>query len=331
MKRHQVEIFGVSFIDLMAGALGAVLILFIVIPKVTVEQYDQMKEMRQIETLLTDTMQRVREKKDPDSIAQLLNELESMLRSITEKVRQLAAQNNALKKENSRLRNDNAEFEAKLKRERLTYTERIATLRKTIEAQKKMIGQAGSHDVGFHFRGRRIVFVMDVSGSMREYDKLGQVKAGLKMLMSMMNSSYRIAVLIFPGKGNSSDSMALWQGYRIMDEVSRRQASIALLSVNVEGGTPTRAAMREAFRRWPDATDIVLLSDGEPMPSRHSKVGDAMDDIPDLLREITSRNNGRVAIHTIGVGREFSRHSDAPAVMFLRELAARNGGFYTGF
>ena len=50
MKRKEINIFSTSFLDLLSGALGAVLILFIIIPKLTTEQQSALDEQQQSQT-----------------------------------------------------------------------------------------------------------------------------------------------------------------------------------------------------------------------------------------------------------------------------------------
>jgi restriction endonuclease S subunit len=44
MSRKEINIFNMSFLDLLSGALGAVLILFIIIPKMTAEQQNELEQ-----------------------------------------------------------------------------------------------------------------------------------------------------------------------------------------------------------------------------------------------------------------------------------------------
>lgn len=49
MKRRDLNIFSVSFLDLLSGALAAVIILFIVVPKMTVEEKAAVETMEELE------------------------------------------------------------------------------------------------------------------------------------------------------------------------------------------------------------------------------------------------------------------------------------------
>ena len=48
MQRKEINIFSTSFLDLLSGALGAVLILFIIIPKMTAEQQGTLEEIEKL-------------------------------------------------------------------------------------------------------------------------------------------------------------------------------------------------------------------------------------------------------------------------------------------
>lgn len=45
MARKEINIFGTSFLDLLSGALGAVIILFIIVPKMSVQQQEALQEL----------------------------------------------------------------------------------------------------------------------------------------------------------------------------------------------------------------------------------------------------------------------------------------------
>ncbi len=314
MRRREPDIFGVSFIDLMAGALGAVLILFIVIPKVNVEQYEEMREMKKMEARVSEFIRALSNMEAGESIRK---ELLRLSREIRESVRRLVA-------ENSRLKTENVKLSGRVDR----LKEKIHEQRQTIRAEKE---RAHTQDLGFRFRGRNIVFLLDASGSMDEEMRLMQVKAGLRMLLSAMNREYRVALVIFPAFDARADAEPLWPGTLPMDEKNRRRAFDVLSTVGYEGGTPTRQALKYVLSTYPEATDIVLMTDGRPMRSRNSKNWEPTDNIDSLIREVTRLNGGSRAIHTIGVGSDFAPGKWSEAVRFLRDLARYNNGFHTGF
>ena len=63
MANKEINIFSTSFLDLLSGALAAVLILFIIVPKLTKEQDNSLKELEELKEEvgdLKDLMEQIR-------------------------------------------------------------------------------------------------------------------------------------------------------------------------------------------------------------------------------------------------------------------------------
>jgi len=54
MARKEINVFGASFLDLLSGALGAVIILYVIVPKLTAEQSDILEQVDQLNEDLTE-------------------------------------------------------------------------------------------------------------------------------------------------------------------------------------------------------------------------------------------------------------------------------------
>ncbi|MCC5915234.1 MAG: hypothetical protein JJU46_12720 [Balneolaceae bacterium] len=54
MARKEINVFGASFLDLLSGALGAVIILYVIVPKLTAEQSDLLDQVEGLETEITE-------------------------------------------------------------------------------------------------------------------------------------------------------------------------------------------------------------------------------------------------------------------------------------
>ena len=101
---------------------------------------------------------------------------------------------------------------------------------------------------------------------------------------------------------------------------NRRQALdfTATLAQRFDGGSPMLGAFREAFRS--DADAVILFSDGLPNPQFN-------DDLPprSLAQTISVANSGNVEIHAVTVGDYFKYQG---TVAFMETLArANSGGF----
>jgi hypothetical protein len=112
MKRSEINIFNTSFLDLISGALGAVLILFVVIPKMTSEQKSALEEvdaLRQQITIQDSLVQALENSVSADVYSQLLNQFENMRNIITRldvKIAQTEQDIEDKKQENTKLNAD---------------------------------------------------------------------------------------------------------------------------------------------------------------------------------------------------------------------------------
>lgn len=268
-KRREINVFSISFLDLLSGALGAVIILYVALPKNNV-----------VEATHTDPVQEMIQK-----------DLE-------------VTQSELLKAKNE-----------------------ISSLKEKLIQQKDPSPVTDNKfDVGFRFKGKNVVFVIDTSYSMTEEDRMGQVKAGLKMLLTSLPADYQIDVVQFP-LGERAPFRSMWGSTRKTLNANKQDAFNFLYGLKPAGGTPTRDALLFVLRNYGDLSDIVLLSDGAPSLHNSNK----KDDIYDILRVVRDENTRKVQINTIGVGSDFTRDKDNDQYVFLSLMAEETGGFFVGF
>jgi hypothetical protein len=270
-KRRQIELFSVSFLDLLSGALGAVIILYVAIPKnqpVEAPKNDIVKEM------LEEGLQ----KKDKEL--------------------------------------------AKIK------AELAATVSKLAAAEAVKLGLEGGKnlDIGFKFKGKSILFIIDTSYSMVEEDRMGQVKAGMKMLITSLSPDYKLEVVQYP-YGGRAPFKSLWGIPKENTSVNQMDIFDFIYTLRPLGGTPTRDVLLFTLRNYSDITDIVLLTDGAPTYHNSNK----KDDVYDILKVVREENGGKVQINCIGVGAQMTQDKTSDRYKFLSALADESGGFFVGF
>ncbi|OUR97095.1 hypothetical protein A9Q84_12250 [Halobacteriovorax marinus] len=289
-KRREINIFSISFLDLLSGALGAVIILFVAVPKA----------------------------KDHEK----LPEPPSQNIKIIAKNQSLKAEVDDLK---LRMKDMQVILEKAIK-ERDAVKEEIKSKVKKVVKQKTPSKGTLDADVGFKFKGKNILFLIDVSGSMHLEDRMGQVKAGLKMLITSMPKEFKIDVIQFPGK-NKSNHYSLWSYLQNLGANQKLEVYRFLSKLNPRGATPTRSALRYALSRYPGVTDIVLLSDGAPT------IGNSrgLDNIYEIIEEVKTNNVRKIQINTIGVGSSFFSATSNPRYIFLKTLSENHNGFFYGF
>lgn len=273
-KRREINAFSISFLDLLSGALGAVIILYVAIPK------------------------------NPPANADMVEK--SVVESYVQE----------LKKADDQLK--------KMRREILELNAKI--LEKESKPQAPMVSRE-NFDVGFKFKGRKILFIIDTSLSMKEEDRIGQVKAGLKMLLTALPPQYEVDIIQFP-LGQRAPFKPLWGEVKSNSPNHKLEALEFIYGLKPYGGTPTRDVLLYALRNYKNTiTDIVLLSDGAPSLHNSSR----RDDIYDILKVVRENNLTGIQINTIGVGSDFIYDKSSSHYQFLSLLAEETEGFFVGF
>ncbi len=274
-KRRQIEVFSISFLDLLSGALGAVIILYVAIPKnKTVEEAPK------------------------DDIEKVV--MKSELAASKEKI-------------------------AELKKALAEASEKLAKVPVSIP-EKVQSTSTQDLDVGFKFKGKNIVFIIDTSYSMTDEDRMGQVKAGIKMLLTSLSKDYKIEIVQFP-LGERAPFRSMWGVTKEFIGFNRTDAFDFIYSLRPSGGTPTRDTLLYVLKNYDSISDIVILSDGAPTYHNSNR----KDDIFEILRLVRNENYRKVQINTIGVGSNFLKDKESEQYKFLSLLASENNGFFVGF
>lgn len=275
-KRRQIELFSLSFLDLISGALGAVIILYVAIPK---SQTAPVPKADITQAKISQELESSKEK-----VAQLEKELE--------------------------------ETKAKL----ATPKETVKTVDPDVQVGGKDV------DIGFKFKGKNIVFLIDTSYSMTEEDRMSQVKAGIKMLLTSLAGNYKIEIVQFP-LGERAPFRSMWGNVKDFKGFNRSDAFDFIYSLRPSGGTPTRDALMFVMNNYDNISDIVLLTDGVPTYHNSNK----KDDIYEILKLVRQNNREKIQISTIGVGSNFLSDQTSDQYKFLSQLSQENGGFFVGF
>jgi len=149
--------------------------------------------------------------------------------------------------------------------------------------------------LGIDPRVKSYVILVDMSGSIAQVRWQGRVLNTFASIIKDMDASYSIQVIGFQGDGGQI-RLPQWQsGTQLapLNPQNKAQATsfVQGLMSRVDGGTPTLAALRAALDY--NAEAVILISDGAPSPD-----GSA----PYVVSEITRLNAGRKIIHCVAVG-----------------------------
>lgn len=301
--RRSIAVFSISALDLFAAALGAfILIVLVLFPYYRLGGTDVSFE--ELEEL-------VERRREAASSAQ--TEL-SEIRAIRAEIRLLDLQYRTTAEELS-------EIEAKIREaQRQTAEVEIpdpppVPKPEPIPEPPRSINRGVEFSIlGLATSKKDIAILVDMSGSMQAHR--GKVVAAINEVLGQMKPDNRFVIIgyrggptfdTFPRNGRltAADASTLDSARRFVDGMSARFG----------GGTPTQIALLRALNLSPEA--VILMSDGQPDDGQPGSI----------ITNITGRNRGRAEIHTVAIG---NYTQDRNLTLFLQELARRNRGDFVG-
>ncbi len=173
-------------------------------------------------------------------------------------------------------------------------------------------GQFGQY-YGIPICAKRVVFVLDTSGSMRG-GKLEAAKVELIRAVRELNKEVFFNIVIF------NSSVKVWQSELVpASESMKHIAETVVIDQVARSNTASYDALEAAFGLDPEA--IYFLSDGAPQ-------GGKIDDPGEIIATISGINRvRRVSIHSIGIDTKADT-SVNPFARFMKTLAQANWGQY---
>lgn len=128
MARKEINIFGTSFLDLLSGALGAVIILFIIVPKMTQTDMELLDRVKQVE-LLAGEVEELVDRLENSIPKDLMQEIEFELSELRSKIQELQNRVSELTLDVKRLNDENIELKEQVAQQQ----ELIAELQQRLE------------------------------------------------------------------------------------------------------------------------------------------------------------------------------------------------------
>ncbi len=178
---------------------------------------------------------------------------------------------------------------------------------------------------GREIASRRVVFVMDVSGSMElgKPSRLKRVQQELKHCVERLPQNARFNIIAFNHK------VLVWQKHLVRaTKKNKKKARNFIDSFVAEGQTHTDEALQAAFS-IKDVDNIILLSDGAPYKLEHGETV-SVKFIQEILEWVREENRFRkVRIDTFGFEEVAQEEDGEILVEFLKKLAQDNGGVFT--
>lgn len=173
---------------------------------------------------------------------------------------------------------------------------------------------------GIDVRGKGLLFILDVSGSMSIDDRINKLRGQMQNILTIFASrpeATRYGIITF---GDNIDS-CFPRGIMDNSGENRRRATRFVERLEADGGTPMVEALTYAYNKvLPDANidTIFFLSDGQPSDGTPQMV-------LDITRKIFQRHQTR--FNTISIGEDVPAEFGKPSL--LQEMSMVTRGTFT--
>jgi len=304
-RRRNFDVYSLSAVDLFASAMGAFIIITIILMPDYQKEVRSLGDLQYLEELAGKTQAILDETEEGSK-----DILEALLAAQT-RHQQLQAQHDVI---SSELETLNAQQQARNDEPPPPPPSPVVT------PEKK-----GSNQVTFRFLGlktdkTRILFLVDMNKYLAGHESL--VQRTVVRAMESLQSGYEFAILGFQQQ-DSGPKYYRWpaDGSLVgMTDQSRSDAKGFLngLSRKFEGSSSLIDAFSVAFQGPADA--IILISDGLPNPAFNNNLSPG-----GLVRSITVSNSKAVEIHAVTVGDYFKYRG---TIEFMESLARANAGSF---
>ena len=313
-RSRELSIFSMSALDLFASALGAFILITIVLLPFFPNLNMSGQEKAELEQAQAELAQAKAE------LAQAEAELEQAKAKSEREKAKLEREKAKLEQEKAKLAQAKAKSErekAKLERVKAKAPKTKSQLEKRVEALQQEIDDT-TVLLGIKTKAKKFVFVIDMSGSIYQ---LGQqdyrqfITLSIQDMLAAFKSEIEVCLIGFQG----SNRLHYWPQNRGYFQVKKNTRDRVVGQVKnwmklVDGGTPTRAALLAAIALDPE--EIILLSDGAPSEDWHM-----------VVRTVTAENRRKIPIHAVAVGNYVA---DRKFIDFLVQLTERNNGYVVG-
>ena len=292
-RRRELNIFSMSMLDLFASALGAFMLITIVLlpffPNLNISGLEEAELEREKATL-----------------EQAKAELEQ---AKTELERERAM----LEQQTAKLEQEKAQLEramAKAPRTKSPLEKQVAALQQEIDDTSVLLG--------IRTKAKKFVFVIDMSSSIyqpEQHDYRQFIALSVQDMLAAFKSEIEVCLIGFQG----ADLLHYWpqdgEYFQVKKNTQDRVVSLVKNWMkSIGGGSPTRVALLAALALHPE--EIILLSDGAPT-----------EDWQVVVQAVTAKNKQKIPIHAVAVG---NYTADRNFIDFLVQLTEQNNGYVVG-
>ena len=292
-RSREVSILSMSTIDLFASALGAFMLITIVLlpffPNLNISVLEEAELEREKATL-----------------EQAKTELEQAKA-------ELEREQATLEQQTAKLEQEKAQLEramAQAPRTKSPLEKQVAALQQEIDDTSVLLG--------IRTKAKKFVFVIDMSSSIyqpEQHDYRQFIALSVQDMLAAFKSEIEVCLIGFQG----ADLLHYWpqDGGYFQVKKNTRDRVVSLVKnwmKSIGGGSPTRVALLAALALHPE--EIILLSDGAPT-----------EDWQVVVQAVTAKNKQKIPIHAVAVG---NYTADRNFIDFLVQLTEQNNGYVVG-
>ena len=322
-RSRELNVFSISALDLFASAMGAFILIAIVLIPFFPNTDDSAGRIAEREAELEQERTQLKKEKsqlerERTKLKKEKSQLEQEKSQVPQKNAQLAERVRALQRQ---LAQKDAQLAERVKGLQRQLAQKDAQLAERVKGLQRQLDDTAVL-LGIRTTAKKFVMVIDMSGSIYQpgrQDHRQTVKLSVIEILFSFRSEIELALVGFHSP-NEKTQLHYWPENRRYFQVRKNTRRRVVSAVNtwmnrVEGTTPTREALLAALALDPE--EIILLSDGAPS-----------EDWRDVVRAITSENkNKRIPIHAVAVG---SYVLQRDFIDFLVQLTKQNGGSLVG-
>jgi hypothetical protein len=296
--RREISVFSTSAVDLFASALGAFILLVM---------------------LLFPFYRHAGPESAPSDVSELIQNRRLALRAAADMLARISETENQVADMDARadaLRRQMVSMELELFNLKTKVVEEEPEEPAPMVQPEVVVDGVEFSLLGIATEQKSFVIVIDMSGSMSAYADL--MIASVLEILAPLRDNNQFAILGYSGMG--STRMVHYPGGTRLARATPENLRSAIsytkrLANNFGGSTPTHQAMLAAMQYPADA--IILISDGQPDSNPNA-----------IISDVTSLNRrAGKEIHTVALG-EYT--SDMDLVLFLQRLARQNHGDFVG-
>ena len=299
-RSREINIFSMATLDLFASALGAFMLITIVLlpffPNLNISGREK-AELRQAKIKLQ----------------QAKVELEQVKAELEQATAQSEREKATLDQQTAKLEREKAQLEramAKVPQTKSQLEKQVAALQQEIDDTSVLLG--------IRTKAKKFVFVIDMSSSIyqpEQHDYRQFIALSMQDILAAFKLEIEVRLIGFQG----ADLLHYWpqDGGYFQVKKDTRDRVVSLVKnwmKSIGGGSPTRVALLAALELHPE--EIILLSDGAPTEDWHM-----------VVQAVTAKNKQKIPIHAVAVG---NYTADRDFIDFLVQLTEQNNGYVVG-